>query len=94
MVHLFLDTANTCVARVSERVQKGGHDVPEDDIRRRFPRSAANFWNLYRPLCDRWILMYNATADAQVVAEGGPTTHVVQDQELFSAFHQIVAAND
>jgi predicted ABC-type ATPase len=79
---------------VAERVQKGGHNVPERDIRRRFTRSAANFWHLYRPLCDRWVLMYNSTFDAQSVAEGGPKCHTVQDNELFDSFMQIVHAND
>jgi hypothetical protein len=37
-----------CVERVHERVLKGGHSVPEADIRRRFLRSVANFWWLYR----------------------------------------------
>jgi len=31
------------VDRVATRVAKGGHDIPEQDIRRRFPRSRANF---------------------------------------------------
>lgn len=94
LVHLFLDSADTCVARVDERVQKGGHSVPDRDIRRRFTRSAANFWRLYRPLCDRWILMYNSTTDAQPVAGGDSETHTVQDKTLFDTFMHIVQAND
>ena len=38
IVYLFLDSADTCVDRVHERVQKGGHDIPEMDVRRRFGR--------------------------------------------------------
>ena len=94
LVHLFLDSPDTCIARVKERVQKGGHDVPELDVRRRFTRSAANFWSLYRPLCDRWLLMYNASAEAHPVAEGNPTTHSVKDSDLFNTFMEIVQAND
>lgn len=90
LVHLFLDSADTCCERVAERVLKGGHDVPEGDIRRRFSRCAANFWQLYRPLSDKWLLMYNATANAQVVAEGDATTHTTRDGELFTSFMQIV----
>lgn len=93
IVHLLLDSADTCVARVRERVQKGGHDVPVEDIRRRFTRSAANFWELYRPLCDRWILLYNATSDAQPVAEGDAESHAVRDVELFESFLKIVASD-
>lgn len=94
LVHLFLDSADTCVARVVERVLKGGHDVPEQDIRRRFTRSAANFWHLYRPLCDRWVLMYNSITEAQPVAEGDSVTHTVQDKELFDSFMQMVQIDD
>ena len=91
--HLFRDSAETCVARVAERVQKGGHHVPELDIRRRFTRSAANFWYLYRPLCDRWLLMYNATSESLPIAEGDSLTHTVQDSELYNSLMKIVQAN-
>lgn len=94
LVHLFLDSAETCIARVAERVQKGGHGVPEDDIRRRFARSASNFWHLYRPLSDSWLLMYNSTTDAQPVAEGDAASHTVRDRELFTSFMQIAQGND
>ena len=35
IMYLFLDSADTCVDRVHARVQKGGHAIPEADIRRR-----------------------------------------------------------
>jgi predicted ABC-type ATPase len=54
IVNVFLNSADACVKRVAERVQKGGHAVSENDIRRRFLRSLANFWQLYRPLADNW----------------------------------------
>lgn len=38
IIYLFLDSADACVDRVHERVQKGGHNVPQMDIRRRFDR--------------------------------------------------------
>jgi predicted ABC-type ATPase len=43
IVFIYLDSPDTCVARVRERVRGGGHNVPENDIRRRFYRSCANF---------------------------------------------------
>lgn len=39
IVFIFLDSADTCIVRVRERVRRGGHNVPEEDIRRRFSRS-------------------------------------------------------
>lgn len=39
IVRLFyvgLDTPEECLARIANRVRRGGHDIPENDVRRRF----------------------------------------------------------
>lgn len=36
MVYIGLDSAEECIARVADRVKKGGHYIPEDIIHRRF----------------------------------------------------------
>jgi len=86
IVYLFLDSADTCVERVRERVQKGGHSVPESDIRRRFLRSIRNFWRLYRPLADHWVLVYNSGNQPLDVAAGTAEDVSVRDAELYAAF--------
>lgn len=94
LVYLFLDSDDTCVARVNERVLKGGHNVPEIDVRRRFVRSNHNFWNLYLPLSDHWLLIYNSGNLPQDVAIGTATEVSVRDAELFSQFQLLVAAGN
>ena len=42
--------------RISREDQKGGHDIPEDVIRRRFATGRVNFEALYRPIVDAWAL--------------------------------------
>jgi predicted ABC-type ATPase len=86
IVYLFLDSADMCVERVHERVLKGGHSVPEADIRRRFLRSVANFWWLYRPLADHWLLVYNSGNQPLDVAAGTAEDVSVRDAELYAAF--------
>jgi predicted ABC-type ATPase len=86
IVYLFLDSPDTCVERVEERVQKGGHFVPEADIRRRFVRSIRNFWRLYRPLADHWVLIYNSGNQPLDVAAGTAEDVTVRDAELYAAF--------
>lgn len=93
VMHLFVNSADICVARVNERVQKGGHDVPEADIRRRFTRSAANFWKLYRPLCDRWGLLYNSDIGPELIAQGESAIQTIEDEILFNVFQMIVQSN-
>lgn len=47
-----LASADVAVARVQARVSKGGHSIPEDDIRRRFDRGRRLFLELYKNLFD------------------------------------------
>jgi len=50
---LALSSAEVAVARVVERVRGGGHNVPEEMIRRRIIESRKNFDNIYRALVSR-----------------------------------------
>lgn len=83
---IFLDSAQACVNRVRERVQKGGHDVPESDVLRRFDRSKDNFWNIYKDEADLWFLFYNSDAMFPMVALGEKNRYSVTDEEAFGTF--------
>ena len=90
MAFLFVDSADACVARVAERVRKGGHNVPESDIRRRFTRSLCNFWRIYRELADNWVLIYNGMMTMQDVATGSRDQTTVRNHELYSTYLTLV----
>lgn len=89
IVYLFLKSADVCVARVAERVRKGGHDVPETDIRRRFTRSLVNFWTIYREMADKWVIVYNEVSQLQNVAAGSRLDVTIRDSTLFQDFQAI-----
>ena len=73
------------MARVAERVRRGGHDVPEEVIRRRFARGLRNFFSLYQHAVDAWQVYDNAELrHPRLVASraaGGQTE--VLDQEAW-----------
>src|SRR5258708_18034170 len=50
--YLWVPTVELALSRVGERVLKGGHDVPESIVRRRFSRSIENFLAHYSLLAD------------------------------------------
>ncbi len=85
-VFLWLESADHCVARVEERVRKGGHPVPETEIRRRFPRSLANFWHRYRLLGDHWQLILNSGETPLEVAMDKQGDLEILDEVLFARF--------
>lgn len=60
LVYLWLYSADLAVGRVAARVRQGGHSVPEPVVRRRYVRSLSNFFNVYRPIADSWLMLDNS----------------------------------
>jgi predicted ABC-type ATPase len=67
---LALPNAALAVARVAARVAQGGHDVPEDAIRRRFKAGLDNFQRIYRPLVDAWVIYDNSGTEPKLLEWG------------------------
>lgn len=65
---LWVDTVDVALARVKERVLKGGHDVPEPVVHRRFARSIRNFFLDYCVLADSWYLFDNTGTKPELIA--------------------------
>jgi predicted ABC-type ATPase len=58
------------IERVKARVEKGGHDVPEEDQRRRYPRTLANMKKLL-PEADLAVILDNSGANGYVLVAFG-----------------------
>ena len=89
---LFLDSAEMCVKRVGERVQKGGHVAcRRNDVRRRFGRSLVE---LLGCLSARWriigISFKIPMPDSFDIALGTANTISVRDTEHFRRFQQLL----
>ncbi len=79
VVFLWLPSADLAVERVSTRVRTGGHNVPEDVVRRRYRSGLRNFFELYQPLADSWRMYDNShVSGPRLLAMGieARTTHV------------------
>jgi predicted ABC-type ATPase len=64
LLFLWLRTAEVALGRVAERVRRGGHAIPEQEIRRRYQRGLTNLFDLYLPLADTWAVYDNSNAGA------------------------------
>jgi len=67
LIFLSLPTADIAVARVAARVAQGGHNIPEEVIRRRFDAGLRNFEVLYRKLVDTWALYDNSESVPRLI---------------------------
>jgi predicted ABC-type ATPase len=87
-VHFFfllIPTIDLALTRIKARVLKGGHDIPERVVRRRFDRSIQNFLLDYRLLADSWILFDNSGEAPKVVAFDKEGQYRILDSELYAA---------
>jgi predicted ABC-type ATPase len=66
--YLWLPSVDLALSRVKERVSRGGHNIPESVVRRRFKRSITNFLVHFRSLADKWILFDNSAASPRIIA--------------------------
>jgi predicted ABC-type ATPase len=70
LIFLWLPKVEMAVERVRERVRQGGHDVPEQVIRRRYEAGWRNFNRVYKRLVDHWFLYDNAGRDTVLLEKG------------------------
>lgn len=78
---LWLPTPDFAIARVAERVCMGGHNVPEETIRRRYHAGLNNFFQLYRQIADTWRIYDNSQESTpQLIASQDRFGHFINDQ--------------
>ena len=84
LIFIFSPDVELCIARVAERVRRGGHDIAEATIRRRYVAGLHNFRDLYRPQADFWSAHANLSdGPPEIIAEGDADTVTVYHYELW-----------
>ncbi len=87
-VHLFffwLSTPEAAVQRVRIRVREGGHNIPEDVIRRRYALGLRYFFSLYKPVVNKWEFIDNSAGKPHRVAHGTINTTTVEDSVIWQS---------
>jgi predicted ABC-type ATPase len=88
MFYRWLLSAGPALRRIRDRVESGGHSVPERDVRRRFGRTLGNLFTLYRPLLDT-LHFFDNSSDTPRLAfkdEAGQTS--VASPTLYAALRR------
>ncbi len=89
LMYFWLNSPDLAVERVKARVAAGGHNIPEDTIRRRYFAGLQYFFNVYTHLVDRWILADNSKIPFKVVAEGSAGNLFVKDNITYETIKKI-----
>lgn len=85
LAFFWLRDVSIALERVAARVASGGHDIPETVIRQRYDRGLANFFSLYRPLADRWVVFDNSMSEPRLVALGQGEGMEILDRQSWDA---------
>jgi len=86
-VHIFflwIPSPALALARIADRVAEGGHDVPEQDVRRRFGRTLGNLLSHYRFLSDEVFFFDNSGTEPFLVFTEKAGRLSVRDKERYA----------
>ena len=88
LVFFWLNSPELAIERVKTRVISGGHNIPEDIIRRRYNAGINNLSHLYLPISDYWMIIDNSEPPFQIIAEGFKTENIEIYNQII--YNQIV----
>lgn len=69
LVFFWLESVEMAIDRVQNRVRDGGHNIPEEIIRRRYRSGIKNLLEIYLPIVDRALLFDNSSNDPVLLAQ-------------------------
>jgi len=83
LLFFWLNSVDLAISRVKTRVKEGGHNIPENVIRRRYEGGLTNFFELYITIVDNWMLINNSGEPYEIVAEGSTDGIEIANNELW-----------
>ncbi len=88
LIFFWLNDVNLAIKRVESRVLDGGHNIPEETIRRRYKKGLKNLFNIFLQLSDKWIVIDNS--DTYIwIAENSKGKTTIHNQQLWNSIKNI-----
>ena len=91
VLFFWLKTPELAIQRVAERVQKGGHNIPTNIIKRRYVAGINNLFHLYMQEVDYWGIYDNSENPRSQIARGGRNMEtIIIDNNIFTQIQRYV----
>ncbi len=90
VLYFWLQSPEIAIERVALRVKAGGHDIPQETIRRRYQMGLNYLFHNYMQACDKWILADNSTPPFQIIAEGSRKGLLIQNRVRYLQVRELV----
>ena len=89
LFYLWIPSPKLAISRIKERVSEGGHNINDEDVRRRFSRSIHNFLTLYQSLFDYWMLFDNSKTNPILIAKNNKGQIEIIDSKVYQMIKEI-----
>lgn len=76
LLFFWLQNVELAKERVKTRVLEGGHNIPEDVIKRRYINGITNLFNIYLPIVDEAMIFDNSGGIPELIAEKNLSTEL------------------
>ena len=87
LFYLWIPSQDLAMPRIRYRVESGGHNVPERDVRRRFMHSLSNLSRLYRPLLGTLLCFDNSSDSPRLVFRDEAGEISISDAVLYERIY-------
>ena len=94
LLYLWVQAPEIAIQRVRDRVASGGHNIPEDVLRRRYTTGLKYLFDIYMPICDRWMIADNSGPTFMLIAEGDVNRTIIKDEEKFKRIRKMIEENE
>ena len=94
ILYLWVQSPEIAIQRVRDRVAAGGHNIPEDVLRRRYSTGLKYLFNIYMPICDRWMIADNSGDTFMLIAEGDDKRFIIKDEDKFKRIRKMVEEDE
>ena len=92
LLFLWLLNHDQAVSRVAQRVKQGGHNIPKDDIIRRYYRGLNNLITRYLPISDTALILDNSEPESgvrkEIARKERDARLIVEDKEIWERIHR------
>jgi len=90
LVYFWLNSVELAIQRVITRVLAGGHNIPDETIRRRYRKGKENLSKIYLPICDYWMIIDNSEYPPVLIAKAFQNKEI----EIYNhvIYNQIIAS--
>lgn len=84
LLYFWLSSPEVAIERVHARVLAGGHNIPDEVVRRRYTMGLQYLFKTYMSICDRWVLADNTKPPFVVIAEGNNSGTYIKNSKVFA----------